>query len=78
MADEKVHVTLNVEGQICPLPVLKVKKVIDTMQSGQVLEVAATDPRAKGDIVRFSERLGHEFLSTRSENGVFYFYIRKG
>jgi tRNA 2-thiouridine synthesizing protein A len=78
MADEKVHVSLNVEGQICPLPVLQVKKAIDTMQSGQVLEVAATDPRARGDIERFSERLGHELLSTRSEGGTFYFYIRKG
>jgi tRNA 2-thiouridine synthesizing protein A len=77
MPEEESHVSLNVKGQICPLPVLKVKKIIDTMQSGEVLEVAATDPRAKGDIERFSERLGHELLSTRSENGIFYFYIRK-
>ena len=78
MSEEESHVSLNVKGQVCPLPVLRVKKVIDTMESGEVLEVAATDPRAKGDIARFSERLGHELLKTRREGGVFYFYIRTG
>jgi TusA-related sulfurtransferase len=78
MSEEKAHVFLNARGEICPLPVLKVKKLMDTMQRGEVLEVAATDPRTRGDLARFSERLGHELLKTRREGGTLYFYIRKG
>ncbi|RPI37688.1 MAG: sulfurtransferase TusA family protein [Nitrospiraceae bacterium] len=77
MADIKVDLLLDTKGMICPLPVIKTKKAIDTLQSGQVLEVTATDPRSKSDIPAFLKRLGHELLKANEERGAVTFYIRK-
>ena len=77
MADIKVDLLLDTKGMICPLPVIKTKKAIDTLQSGQVLEVTATDPRSKSDISAFLKRLGHELLQATEERGAVKFYIRK-
>jgi len=77
MADIKVDLLLDTKGMICPLPVIKTKKVLDAMQSGQVLEVTATDQRSKSDIPAFLKRLGHELLQANKERGTVKFYIRK-
>jgi len=78
MAELKVvDVVLDVKGLTCPMPVLKTKKAIDGMGSGQTLEVLATDPASKGDIPAFLDRLGHELVEVSENEGVFSFLIRK-
>jgi len=70
--------TLDVSGLCCPMPVLKAKKAIDTLATGQILEVIGTDPGSKSDMPAWANRAGHEFLGSEEENGKFKFYIRKG
>jgi tRNA 2-thiouridine synthesizing protein A len=73
----KADVVLDVKGLNCPMPVIKTKKAIDAMQSGQVLEVISTDPGTKSDISILLGRLGHELLHIKEEGGIAEFYICK-
>jgi len=70
-------VVVDTKGMICPLPVLRTKKAIDSLQAGQVLEVVATDAGSKSDISTLLSRLGHELLHTGEEGGTIRFFIRK-
>ncbi len=70
-------VVLDTKGLNCPMPVLKTKKAIDGLQSGQVLEVISTDQGSKSDIPALLKRLGHELIQTKEEGGVIEFYIKK-
>ncbi len=73
----KADVVLDTKGMNCPMPVLKTKKAIDTLQSGQVLEVLSTDQGSKSDIPALLKRLGHELMDTKEEGGIIQFYIKK-
>lgn len=77
MAGIKADLLLDVKGLTCPMPVLKTKKAIDGMGSGQTLEVIATDPASKADIPAFLNRLGHELVEAGEKDGIFSFLIRK-
>jgi TusA-related sulfurtransferase len=73
----KADVILDVKGLHCPMPVLKTKKALDLMKTGQVIEVISTDAGYKSDISALCKRLGLELISTTEENGIFRFIIRK-
>jgi len=77
MADVTVDQVLDCKGLNCPMPVLKTKKAIDGIKSGQVLEVISTDPGSKSDIPALLNRLGHELLDTKEEGNVITFFIKK-
>ncbi|QHW29575.1 sulfurtransferase TusA family protein [Paenibacillus rhizovicinus] len=68
---------LDAKGMACPLPIVRTKKSIDGLQSGQVLEVHATDKGAKNDLAAWAKSTGHELLSATEENGVYKFWIKK-
>ncbi len=68
---------LDASGLNCPLPVLKTKKALEGLQSGQILEVITTDPGAKADIPAFCNRTGNELLETVEEGGKIIFYLKK-
>jgi tRNA 2-thiouridine synthesizing protein A len=68
---------LDTSGLNCPLPVLRLKKSLAGMQSGEVLAVIATDPGAMKDFAVFARQTGHALLESREENGKFYFRLRK-
>ncbi|MBI3714524.1 MAG: sulfurtransferase TusA family protein [Betaproteobacteria bacterium] len=68
---------LDCRGLACPLPVIKTKQAVDKMAVGHVLEMIATDPGAKPDMVAWSKSTGHVLVDTREEPGVYTFYIRK-
>ncbi len=70
--------TLDAKGLSCPMPLLKTKKAIGSIGSGQVLEVLGTDPGSKNDLPGWCEREGHTFLGSKEDAGFFRFYIRKG
>src|SRR3989449_8462356 len=59
---------LDARGLNCPLPILRTKKALTGMQSGQVLKVLATDPGAVKDFQTFSRQTGHELLSHAEAN----------
>jgi tRNA 2-thiouridine synthesizing protein A len=75
--DRTADVILDVRGLYCPMPILKTKKAIDGMDSGQILEVIATDSASKADIPAFLSRVGHELVDAGEKDGIFSFLIKK-
>ena len=69
---------LDTRGLMCPLPLLRLKKGLQTLVSGQVVHVLATDPASMLDFGVFVEQTGHELLQSREVDGVFLYWIRKG
>ena len=68
--------TLDCSGLSCPMPLLKTKKHIGNMQSGQILEVISTDPGTKNDLPSFAKRAGHEFMGVKEEEGRSKLYLK--
>jgi len=70
--------TLDAKGLACPMPIVKTKKAIDAIKSGEVLEVVVTDKGALNDIPAWAKSGGHTVLEQKTEEDVLYFYIQKG
>jgi tRNA 2-thiouridine synthesizing protein A len=70
--------TLDAKGLSCPMPILKTKKEINKVKSGEILEVLGTDPGTRNDIPGWCERAGHEYLGEKEDAGFLHFYIKKG
>ena len=71
------HKELDARGLNCPLPILKAKKVLAEMISGQVLRVLATDPGSVRDFQAFAKQTGNELLSHAENNKEITFYMRR-
>ena len=69
--------TLDTKGLNCPIPILRAKKAIVALDTGDVLEVLATDPGAVKDFEAFSRATGHELMESTEDGGVFRFLIKK-
>jgi len=68
---------LDASGLNCPLPILRAKKTLAGMESGQVLHVIATDPGSVKDFDAFAKQTGNELMESREEDGKFLFLIKK-
>jgi tRNA 2-thiouridine synthesizing protein A len=68
---------LDVRGLNCPLPILKAKKALSELVSGQTLRVVATDPGSVRDFSAFSKQTGHELLSQSQQDTEFTFVLKK-
>ena len=68
---------LDVKGLNCPLPILRTKKALAEMESGQVLRVLATYPGAIKDFAAFARQTGNELLQQGEEERVFEFFLRR-
>jgi tRNA 2-thiouridine synthesizing protein A len=68
---------LDVRGLNCPLPILRAKKALADIKSGQVLRVLATDPGAVKDFQAFARQTGNELLSHAEADKVFTFFMKK-
>ena len=68
---------LDASGLHCPMPVLRSKKALDGMASGEVLHIISTDPASKNDIPSFAKSTRNELLEAREEADKFHYYIRK-
>lgn len=77
MSEIKSNIELNCEGLNCPLPILKTKKAIDGMQTGEVLKISATDPGSVNDMSSWAKRTGNELIDHVEQGGVHTFFIRK-
>jgi len=69
---------VDARGLNCPLPILRAKKGINTLDSGQVLKIVATDPGSVKDLEAFCKQTGNEMLDSSQQNGEYHFNIRKG
>ena len=70
--------TLDARGLSCPMPILRTKKEIEKVNSGEILEVLGTDPGTKNDLPGWCKRAGHEYLGVKEDEGFLRFYIKKG
>lgn len=68
---------LDARGLNCPLPILKTKKSLNDMASGQVLKVISTDSGSVKDMQAFANQTGNELLSSSEEKGEYIFLMKK-
>jgi tRNA 2-thiouridine synthesizing protein A len=68
---------LDVRGLNCPLPILRTKKTLADMTSGQILKILATDPGSLKDMQAFSEQTGNSLLAHGDAGGVFEYLLRR-
>lgn len=70
--------TLDAKGLSCPMPIVKTKQAIDSINSGEILEVLVTDKGAMADMPAWAKSGGHDILEQKTEEEVLSFYIQKG
>jgi TusA-related sulfurtransferase len=68
---------LDTRGLNCPLPILKAKKALADMSSGELLRVVATDPGSVRDFQAFARQTGNELVEQRSEGAEFIHVLRR-
>ena len=68
---------LDASGLNCPLPILRAKKTLNSMSSGQVLHIIATDPGSVKDFDSFAKQTGNELVEQNSANGEFIHVLRR-
>ena len=68
---------LDTRGLNCPLPILKAKKALAEMRSGEVLKVFATDPGSMRDFQAFARQTGNELVEQESSNDEFVHFLRR-
>lgn len=68
---------VDASGLLCPLPILRTKKALAQLQSGQVLKIITTDPHAKEDFQAFTDQTGHGLLMQNDEGESVIHYIRR-
>lgn len=76
-AEIKFDRELDARGLNCPLPILRTKKSLNTMNPGQVLKVIATDPGSVRDFQAFSKQTGNQLLFCDERGAEFVFMLRK-
>ena len=74
----KVDLEVDAVGLLCPLPVLRARKRLQGLHSGQVLCLVADDPAAAVDVPHFCAEAGHELLETAPAGTARRYVIRKG
>lgn len=75
---ELVDVTVDARAFHCPMPLLKAKQALNSMQAGQVLLLQASDSGSWGDIHRFVGMTKHHMLFAEQQLEQYVFYIKKG
>ncbi len=68
---------LDARGMNCPLPILRTRKMLNEMTSGQVLRIVATDPGSQKDMEAFAKQTGNPLVSSDQQGAEYVFYMRK-
>jgi len=68
---------VDARGLNCPLPILRTKKTLNDMTSGQVLRILATDPAAVRDFQAFARQTGNLLLQHGEQDGAFFFLLKR-
>ncbi|MCR5885909.1 sulfurtransferase TusA family protein [Rhizobacter sp. J219] len=71
------HKELDTRGLNCPLPILKAKKALADMHSGEILKVVATDPGSMRDFQAFARQTGNELVEQSAANDEFTHFLRR-
>ncbi|PLZ00365.1 response regulator SirA [Burkholderia sp. WAC0059] len=74
----QVHKEVDARGLSCPLPILRAKKALADMASGQILRVLATDPGSQRDFAAFAKQTGNEIVESGvQQDKTFVFLMRR-
>ncbi|MDR3089114.1 MAG: sulfurtransferase TusA family protein [Desulfobulbaceae bacterium] len=76
--DVAANSVLDAKGLSCPMPLLRTKKEIGKLKSGEILQIDGTDPGSRNDIPGWCERSGHTYLGEKEMPGYFSFFVKKG
>jgi tRNA 2-thiouridine synthesizing protein A len=68
---------VDARGLNCPLPILRAKKALSELTSGQVLKVVATDPGSQRDFQAFAKQTGNELLQVDASGKEWSFYLKR-
>jgi tRNA 2-thiouridine synthesizing protein A len=68
---------LDARGLNCPLPILRTKKALSTLASGQVLKVISTDPGSVKDMQAFAKQTGNDLVNSAEAGGEYTFFMKK-
>jgi tRNA 2-thiouridine synthesizing protein A len=68
---------VDARGLLCPLPILRAKKALADMTSGQILKVMATDPGSQRDFAAFAKQTHNELVETTAQDKTFVFLLRR-
>jgi len=71
------HKEIDTRGMNCPLPILKAKKALADMNSGEVLKVVATDPGSTRDFQAFARQTGNELVEQSAQAGEYIHFLRR-
>lgn len=69
---------LDASGLACPMPVVKTRQAIDTIEPGEILEVISTDRGSVSDLPAWAAAMGHTVKEQRQDGNTFVFLIEKG
>ncbi|QRG67750.1 sulfurtransferase TusA family protein [Brevibacillus choshinensis] len=70
-------ITVDTKGMACPMPIVKAKKALDGLASGQTMEVLSTDKGSLNDFQAWVKQTKNELISHEEDNGVFKFLVKK-
>lgn len=73
----QVNKVVDARGTSCPGPILAAKKAVVDVKVGEVMEILATDSGTQKDIPAWSKKMGHEFLGSIEEAGIFKLYVKR-
>ncbi len=77
VTDVRIDRELDARGLNCPLPILKAKKALATIQSGQILKVVSTDPGSKRDFEAFARQTGNALVGQSQADEAWTFYLKR-
>ena len=77
MSDIQADQELDCRGLSCPIPILKTKKAIDGLGSGQVLKMISTDPGSVNDVHAWAKRTGNPLISSEESGSEYVFFLKK-
>jgi TusA-related sulfurtransferase len=68
---------IDTRGLNCPLPILRAKKALADMASGEILKIVATDPGSMRDFKAFARQTGNELLNQQTIDGEFVHFLKR-
>ena len=77
MKNIQVNKVVDARGTSCPGPILAAKKSVVDVKVGEVMEILATDSGTQKDIPAWAKKMGHEFLGSMEEAGIFKLYVKR-
>ncbi|WP_310828760.1 sulfurtransferase TusA family protein [Paenibacillus pedocola] len=73
----QVDLMVDTKGLACPMPIVKAKKALDGLTTGQVMEVQSTDKGSVNDFQAWVKQTKHELIQYEEENGIYKFFVKK-